>query len=198
MFGRIHIIYRTPPTLILRGILRLFLQPRIKGDLPSTGPILLTADHVSYWDGPLLAIWLDRKAIFTVHPDFARSWFWSRWISFWCGLWRHDYLALSMQSPFGLRRLLQSPSETVICLFPEGAIRRRAGPPLPWQAGMRYLLEKRPELEHWHLTACPGLACPARSGARPCWHWKVEPVTKQAGSVDTDPAQSQPALGNRT
>ena len=182
MFDRgIGVINPGFPKVILRGILRLFLRPQIEGDLPSTGPILLTADHVSYWDGPLLAIWLERKAIFAVHPDFARTWFWSRWISLWCGLWRHDYLALSMRSPFGLRRLLRSPSETVICLFPEGAIRRRAAP-LPWQAGMRYLLEKRPELKHWHLTACPGRVCPSPSGVRPCWHWKIEPGTQYADS----------------
>lgn len=174
-----RVIHPSFPMSVLRTTLRLFLRPRVEGDFPDKEGVLLTADHVSYWDGPMLAVWFDREVIFVVHPDFARNWFWARWIRFWCGLWRHKYLPLSRSSPFGLRHLLEAPSETVICLFPEGAIRRQADP-LPWQAGTQYLLERRPDLEHWHLTACPGWTRPSRSGAKPCWRWKIEPAARLA------------------
>lgn len=146
----------------------------------------MTADHVSYWDGPALAVWLDRKAIFAVHPDFAKDGFWSLWVGMWCGFWKHDFVALSGQCPFALRSLLKVPPGTVICLFPEGEIRRGAEP-LPWQAGVRYLLEKRPDLTHWHLTACPVGTRQGPSRFRWCRNWEIRSIALH------DPARSGPS-----
>lgn len=141
---------------------------------------MLTADHRSFCDGPLLAAWLQRPTLFAVHQDYGRHWFWSAVMRFWCRLWGHRWVVVSDAAPFGLRALLSADDQEVICVFPEGRI-ARDGVPYPWQPGTFFLLKHRADVEHWHLTINP-LPDPSRWRLGPPgfdWTFRAVPVLEE-------------------
>ncbi len=158
-----------------RGMVWRLMPVRVTGEVPQGGPILLTADHRSLWDGPLLAVWLTRPTLFAVHGDYGRHWFWSHAIRFWCQLWGHRFVVVSEKAPFGFRTLLGATEESLVCLFPEGRISRDSIP-CPWKAGVFSLLKRRPDFKHCHLA----IASSARMQRIPFWQsgfdWAIRAV----------------------
>ena len=134
-----------------RQVVWSLMPVRVAGRVPEGGPTLLTADHRSLCDGPLLAIWLTRPALFAVHADYGRHWFWSHVIQLWCRFWGHRFVVLSEGAPFGLRALLAACPDRLVCLFPEGKI-SHGSTSYPWKEGVFFLLKHRPDFKHHHMT----------------------------------------------
>lgn len=121
---------------------------RLSGAPASGAGLLLTADHPSLLDGPLLAILVPRPLLFGVDAAYARHPFWRPLLRGWARLTGNDLVALSPASPFALRALARRLEEGgAVCLFPEGGI-RRGGTARPWQAGVRFLATRARVWQH--------------------------------------------------
>lgn len=114
------------------------LPPSVR-DALKQGGALVTANHVSLADGPLLAIISPTPMTFAVHSEFSRH---NRitcaglscleWLGF------GTVVALDNQTPHGLRALARTlKSRGNVVIFPEGGI--SDGEPLPEQPGALWL-----------------------------------------------------------
>lgn len=104
---------------ILRLISRLLFRVEVLGvsNVPSSGKLLVIANHESLLDGLLLGLFLPIRATFVVHSTVLNSWLFRRILSL------VPHLAVDPTSPLAMKKvikLLESGENVVI--FPEGRI----------------------------------------------------------------------------
>lgn len=104
---------------ILRLVLRLLFRVEVRGSWPDPLPekLLIIANHESFLDGMLLALFLPINPVFVLHTWVAQSRIYGYIIRF------VDYLAVDPTSPMAIKqvvRLIESGRPVVI--FPEGRI----------------------------------------------------------------------------
>lgn len=102
-----------------RGIVRVLFRVRVSGDSRSfNNPrTLIVANHESFLDGVLLALFLPVDAVFVVHTTIANNPLFKILLS------QVSYLAVDPMSPLGMKavvRLLESGRP--VAIFPEGRI----------------------------------------------------------------------------
>src|SRR6202789_4250519 len=103
----------------LRGLMRLLFRIRIRGDAAvfQNERTLIVANHESFLDGLLLAVFLPVAATFVVHTEVTKS-AWVRWL-----LNLVPHLAVDSTSPMAMKlicRLVETGTPVVI--FPEGRL----------------------------------------------------------------------------
>ena len=105
--------------MLLRAVCRLLFRVEVKGQIQgfSAKRLLVVANHESFLDGLLLAIFLPINPVFVVHTAWANKWFIRLLLSL------VDYLAVDPINPMAMKkviRLLEAGRPVVI--FPEGRI----------------------------------------------------------------------------
>ncbi|MEZ6141303.1 MAG: AMP-binding protein [Zavarzinella sp.] len=134
------------PLIFLRPISWLFLRTiyRLKAtgqeNIPTTGPVLLLSNHVTFID------WL---LIWSACPRKVRFVAWAGWMNHRVFRWfirsTDAILIYGQGGPKQLVRSLRQIVESldageVVCLFPEGALTRGGGQMLPFRRGFEKLL----------------------------------------------------------
>ena len=68
--GFLYVVYYVVTSLV-RPVIRLLLAVRVTGgaDFPRTGPVLIAANHLSYFDIPFLLIFMPRPPIFVAKQE---------------------------------------------------------------------------------------------------------------------------------
>lgn len=105
--------------LILRPLLRLLFRIRISGQWPDPLPkrLLIVANHESFLDGILLALFLPVKPVFVLHTWVAQSFFYGLIIKL------VDYLAVDPTCPMAIKQVVKLvESGRPVVIFPEGRI----------------------------------------------------------------------------
>jgi len=110
---------RLPLRALLRLVAQLLYGVRVQGEqrVFDARRLLIVANHESFLDGLLLGLFLPVDAVFVVHSQVARHWF------FRLVLAQVDYLAVDPTSPMAMKqviRLIEAGRPVVI--FPEGRI----------------------------------------------------------------------------
>jgi 1-acyl-sn-glycerol-3-phosphate acyltransferase len=89
------------------------------------GALIVAPNHLSLWDGPLVACLTDRRVLFGVDPDYLCRQPWRFVLLFLVKLGFGDVVPLDADRPFAWRRLVAALHRgEAICVFPEGAIAR--------------------------------------------------------------------------
>ncbi len=109
---------------LLRLMSRLLFRIEVRGatNIPSTGKLLVIANHESLLDGMLLGLFLPFKATVVVHTTVLNSWLFRQILRL------TPYLAVDPTSPLAMKKvikLLESGEPVVI--FPEGRITTTGG-----------------------------------------------------------------------
>lgn len=103
----------------LRLILLVLFRVEIRGQWPKSLPdrLLIVANHESFLDGMLLALFLPISPVFVVH-----TWVTQHWLFGW--LLKHiDYLAVDPASPMAIKQVVKLvESGRPVVIFPEGRI----------------------------------------------------------------------------
>jgi len=96
----------------------------MSGLWPQAGPTIITANHESYLDGPMLALLAPRPILFGVDPDFSTREPWRSLLLAWGRIsGGHRMVPMTPGSSRGLREMLRWLREGGwVCLFPEGGI----------------------------------------------------------------------------
>jgi len=103
------------------------------------GALIVAPNHLSLWDGPLVACLTDRRVLFGVDPDYLCHQPWRFMLLFLVKLGFGDVVPLDAHRPFAWRRLAAALHRgEAICMFPEGAI-ARSGQSLPIRPGVARL-----------------------------------------------------------
>jgi len=105
--------------LILRAVLRPLFRVQVSGDrsVLANGRTLIVANHESFLDGALLGAFLPIDAVFVVHAQVLKKWYF-RWL-----LRYVPHLAVDSASPLSIKlicRLVETGKPVVI--FPEGRL----------------------------------------------------------------------------
>ena len=142
---------------LTRASLRLL---RVSVDCPpevaaalARGHTLVTANHVSFLDGPLVALTSPSPLHFAVHTDFSRrSPIAIQGMAALARLGCGWVVPLDAEAPFGIRKLARElKAGANVMVFPEGAI--SPGRPLPEKAGLAWVVERvRPQRVHIKIT----------------------------------------------
>lgn len=105
--------------LILRLTLKILFRVEVRGDWPAKLPerLLIVANHESFLDGMLLALFLPISPVFVVHTRVAEHWLFG-----W--LLRHvNYLAVDPTSPMAIKQVVKLvEAGRPVAIFPEGRI----------------------------------------------------------------------------
>lgn len=103
---------------IIKFIIRLLFRVEVKGDyLPQGDKTLIIANHTSFLDGLLLALFLPVKPLFVVHRESTTSYFF-RWL-----LNSVDYLMVDSEHPMAMRSVLDTLNKgKPVVIFPEGRV----------------------------------------------------------------------------
>lgn len=130
------LIYRISRLLLLT-LIRLVFRWRVEGseNIPRQGPVILCANHRSYWDPPVMGSAATRQVHFMAKEELLRVPL--------LGGWMRAVGVVSLKRGSGdlgsLRRALDLLKEgKVIGIFPEGT-RSRSGELLPAHPGVAYL-----------------------------------------------------------
>ena len=102
-------------------ILKIFFRPKISGlenfKSVETGPALLLANHTSFLDVALLAIYCPRKLTFAINTEWAKVW----WIKPLLSIF--NAVPLDPQNPLATRTLIDCLEKgEMVAIFPEGRI----------------------------------------------------------------------------
>lgn len=139
---------------LTRTLLRVHVDcpPEVAAVLRSGG-VLVTANHVSLVDGPLVALTSPVPLLFAVDTDYSRRSPAARHgmeglARLGCG----EVLPLDSGAPFGIRRLVKDlRGGSNVMVFPEGEI--AAGAALPAKQGLAWMLERcAPRRVHITIT----------------------------------------------
>lgn len=140
------------------GLIRVLL--RVDVDCPpdvaaalKDGGVLVTANHVSLVDGPLVALTSPVPLLFAVDTDYSRrSAAARRGMDGLARLGCGEVLPLDSGAPFGIRRLVKDlRAGSNVMVFPEGEI--AAGAALPAKQGLAWMLERcAPRRVHIRIT----------------------------------------------
>jgi 1-acyl-sn-glycerol-3-phosphate acyltransferase len=123
---------------VTRQLMRLsgFCTSRLT--LPA-GALIVAPNHLSLWDGPLVACLTDRRVLFGVDPNYLCHQPWRFVLLFLVKLGFGDVVPLDANRPFAWRRLAAALHRgEAVCVFPEGAI-ARSGQLLPIRPGVARL-----------------------------------------------------------
>lgn len=122
---------------MLLAIIRLMFRWRVEGaeNIPREGPVIICANHRSYWDPPVVGSAASRQVHFMAKEGLLRVPL--------LGGWMRAVGVVPLKRGTGdlgsLRRALQLLKEgKVIGIFPEGT-RSKSGELLPAQSGVAYL-----------------------------------------------------------
>ncbi|PJG58351.1 bifunctional acyl-ACP--phospholipid O-acyltransferase/long-chain-fatty-acid--ACP ligase [Aeromonas cavernicola] len=104
---------------VLRQLFRQLFRVELRGDwhVLQQPKVLVVANHESFIDGVLLALFMPARPVFVVHTGIAEHWLFKRLLVL------VDYLAVAPTSPMAIKqvvRLVESGRPVVI--FPEGRI----------------------------------------------------------------------------
>ena len=104
---------------ILSRLLRVLFRVRVEG-LPKnldSRRLMIIANHESFLDGLLLALYLPFNPVFVVHTGVARTWF------FRLVLTQIDHLSVDPSNPIALKKVIKLIEEgRPVVIFPEGRI----------------------------------------------------------------------------
>ncbi len=103
----------------LRLILQILFRVQIRGEWPAHLPerLLIVANHESFLDGMLLALFLPINPVFVVHTWVVQHWFFGRLLRY------IDYLAVDPTSPMAIKQVVKLvESGRPVAIFPEGRI----------------------------------------------------------------------------
>jgi acyl-[acyl-carrier-protein]-phospholipid O-acyltransferase/long-chain-fatty-acid--[acyl-carrier-protein] ligase len=106
-------------TIFLKTIFRLLFRIRTSGfdKQINTGKLIVIANHESFMDGLLLALYLPFDPVFVVHTGVLRSWFFRQLLS------QVDYLAVDATSPMAIKKVITLvESGRPVVIFPEGRL----------------------------------------------------------------------------
>jgi len=126
-------VIRVPLRLLVRGIIRIFVKTacaqadRIRG----VGPCIIVANHISAWDGPVIASCLNRNLAIPALPDYVfnipphKNPFVSAWRTFVGGFVALTYACYPFGKEMGVERSIRYTGELLdkgysILIFPEG------------------------------------------------------------------------------
>jgi acyl-[acyl-carrier-protein]-phospholipid O-acyltransferase/long-chain-fatty-acid--[acyl-carrier-protein] ligase len=104
---------------IVRALLKLLFRVRVEGDAShfSAPRLLIIANHQSFLDGLILGAFLPVDAVFVVHTEVTRSWFFRQVLRL------SDYLAVDPTNPMAMKRVVRLiESGRPVVIFPEGRI----------------------------------------------------------------------------
>jgi len=105
--------------LVLKTVFRLLFRIHTSGfEKPiHTEKLIVIANHESFMDGLLLALYLPFDPVFVVHTGVTRSWFFRLILS------QVDYLAVDASSPMALKKVIKLvEAGRPVVIFPEGRI----------------------------------------------------------------------------
>lgn len=105
--------------LVLKIIFKLLFRIRTIGfDKPfNTQKLIVIANHESFMDGLLLALYLPFDPVFVVHTEVTRSWFFRLILS------QVEYLAVDAGSPMAIKQVIKLvDSGRPVVIFPEGRL----------------------------------------------------------------------------
>ena len=110
---------------IVRGLLKLLTQCQVRGrdNIPSQGPLLIIANHLSLADPPLLGVNLGRKVMFMAKKELFRFRVFAYFIGSF-GAFPVDRGQLNRQAVRRAREILAD--DLALVMFPEGT-RSRSG-----------------------------------------------------------------------
>lgn len=104
---------------MLRAVLKLAFRVRVQGDLRDArrAPLLVIANHESFLDGVMLALFLPIDPVFVVHTGVTQSPFFRLVLS------QVDHLSVDPTSPMAMRKVLRLlETGRPVAIFPEGRI----------------------------------------------------------------------------
>lgn len=103
---------------IIKFIIQLLFRVEVKGNyLGGSDKTLIIANHTSFLDGLLLALFLPVKPLFVVHRESTTSYFF-RWL-----LNQVDYLMVDSERPMAMRSVLTALNDgRAVVIFPEGRV----------------------------------------------------------------------------
>jgi acyl-[acyl-carrier-protein]-phospholipid O-acyltransferase/long-chain-fatty-acid--[acyl-carrier-protein] ligase len=105
---------------LARLMFKIFFRVKLIGDfnvLSNQKKLVIIANHESFLDGPLLALFLPVKPVFVVHAEIFRN-PWLRFFLRFC-----DYFVVESAQPFAIKKILKLINEgRPIVIFPEGRL----------------------------------------------------------------------------
>lgn len=141
--GTLQRVTRAVVSQSLLWLLRVRVEcPAEVNEVLARGHTLLTSNHVSLLDGPLIALTSPTPLHFAVDTDYSRrsagAMRGMEWLSsLGCG-W---VVPLDARAPFGIRKLVRELNAGAnVMVFPEGQI--SMGSPLPEKGGLAWVVER--------------------------------------------------------
>lgn len=120
---RILLNYTLAVMLLIFGriVTFLFLRIKVEGaeNIPAKGPLIVTANHFSWFDAPLLTLYLPERPAFLVASESQRFWFVRLYMRAFNGIpiWRGQVDRQALQ-----RALFRLREGKAVGIFPEGGI----------------------------------------------------------------------------
>jgi len=104
---------------LLRNLFRVLFRIELRGKFPAKQPerLLIVANHESFLDGFLLALFLPMNPVFVVHTWVAQHWLFGTLLKL------VDFLAVDPTSPMAIKQVVKIvDSGRPVVIFPEGRI----------------------------------------------------------------------------
>ena len=123
----IYMVWLVPESVlhtVARLVLRIIFRVKVRGleNFPESGPRLVIANHTSWLDAALLAVFLPEPPVFAVNTDIARL----RWVRPFLK-WLHTY-SVDPTRPLAIKSLCACVERgDVVAIFPEGRLTTTGG-----------------------------------------------------------------------